>query len=225
MSYYNSFSMSERIKYTLKQLKRPDKFRQMAIDMLEKSQNYFDKIVYGFIILILILIAIYFININRHKNMLEANKMFETGLEEYNSGKIDQALDTFGKIEDKYPGQKSASLAMYYSGLINFDIANFEKSADILTGYLNKAGKDKLLRESSLFTIGLSYFNLGKWDDAIKYLSQLENKNSPYESKAMLHIGMAYENKGNFDKSEEYYKKVLNDNTNNIPGGSVPQPR
>lgn len=217
--------MSERIKYTIKQLKRPDKFRQMAIDLLEKGQHYFDKIVYGFIILILVLIAFYFISISRHKTMLEANRMFESGLEQYNSGKIDDALDTFNKIEEKYPSQKSSLLAMYYSGLINFDIANYEKSADILKGYLDKAGNDKLLTDSSLFTIGLSYFNLGKWDEAIKYLSKLENSNSPYESKAMLHIGMAYENKGDFDKSEQYYKKVLNKNAaNNVPGGPLPQP-
>lgn len=201
--------MSERIKYTLKQLKRPDKFRQYALELLEKSPRYFNKILYGFIILILFLVVLYIVSINRETQKLEANQMFQQALTQYDSGQIEQALGTFGTLNEKYPGQKSAKLAVYYSGMINYEIGNYEESAEMLTNYLNEGTNDKLLKDSAIFTIGLSHFNMENWDQAIEMLNELENQQSPYERKALLHIGMAYEKKGEFDKSEEYFKKVL----------------
>lgn len=201
--------MSERIKYTLKQLKRPDKFRQYAIELLEKSPQYFNKILYGTVIVILALVALYIVHVNKQANTNEANAIFQDAMSHYNSGQIEQALTTFSELNEKYPGQKSAELGIYYTGIINYEIGNYEESAESLTKYLNQGHDDALLKQSALFTIGLSHFNLGNWDQSIESLTELENQQSPYERKALLHIGLAYEKKGEYDRSEEYFKKVL----------------
>lgn len=204
--------MSERIKYTIKQLKQPDKFRQLAMDVIEKIPENFNKIVYGCVILVLALVAIYIVNINKQSQRMEANKIFQQGLAEYDSGQIEQALGTFRELREQYPGQKTAKLGVYYSGMINYEIGNYEESIQMLSGYLDKGTDDPLLRNSSVFTIGLAHFNMENWDEAIDTLSRLEGLETPYKRKALLHIGMAYEKKEQFDKSEQYFKRVLEEN-------------
>lgn len=204
--------MSERIKYTIKQLKRPDKFRQFAMDVIEKIPENFNKIVYGCIIMVLALVAIYIVNINKESHKLEANNIFQQGLAQYDSGQIEQALSTFRELREQYPGQKTAKLAIYYSGMINYEIGNYEESIELLTSYLDEGTDDALLKNSSIFTIGLAHFSMENWDESIETLSRLEDQESPYKRKSLLHIGMAYEKKEQFDKSEQYFKRVLEQN-------------
>lgn len=205
--------MSERIKYTLKQLKQPDRFRQFALNVIQKIPENFNKILYGIVIVILALIAIYIVSANREAQRMDASQIFDEGLDQYNSGRIEEALGTFSELNEKYPGLKPSKVAVYYSGIINYEIGNYEESIELLNNFLDKNPNDNLLVNSSLFTIGLSYFNLENWDKAIETLSELEDKQSPYQSKALLHIGMAYEKKGESVRSEEYYKRVLEQNT------------
>ena len=47
--------MSEKIKYTVKELKQPDKFRQFVGDLVELASENFNKILYGIGALVVLL--------------------------------------------------------------------------------------------------------------------------------------------------------------------------
>lgn len=201
--------MSEKIKYTQKDLKKPDKFAERVLYVIEQIPNYYNIILYGIFILIISLVLVYIISVNREARTLEASKLFDESLQKYESGQILEALGSFSELREEYSGKKPAILATYYSGLISYDIGDYEASIELLDEYIRKGTGDELLRQSAIFTKGLAYFNLEKWEEAVSTLSRLEGVNSPYERKAMLHVGLALENTGEHEKAEEYFRDVL----------------
>ena len=93
--------------------------------------------------------------------------------------------------------------------MVNYDLEKYEETISSLVEYLDDSPKNQLLEDSANFTIGLSYYNLEKWQDSEKYLSKLQNSGSPYEKQANVNLALAYEKLGQFDKAEDIYKNVL----------------
>lgn len=206
--------MAPKIKYTIKELRKPDKFREFVAELLEKSSNNFNKILYYVAGIIVVLIILFLITSYNERKSQRAYKSFENAITQYNEGQIPEAQESFSKLISEYPNGKSSKLAQYYSGVINFDIGEYEKSIEQLKSFISKASSYELLKDSANLTIGLSYFNLQNWQEAVEYLSKLINSGSPYEKQAKIHLGLSYEKLGQYDKAEEIYKNFLITNTN-----------
>jgi len=177
--------MGEKIKYTIKELKQPDKFRQFISDLVDTAAENFNKILYAVGGIVVLLLVIYMASSHQEKKAQIAGEMFEGALVQYNSGNIQPALEGFATLIKEHPSQQSAKLALYYTGILNYD----------------------------LFTIGLSFYNLENWQESEKYLSKLQNSGSPYERQANINLGLAYEKMGQFEKAEDIYKNFLNNAT------------
>ena len=63
---------------------------------------------------------------------------------------------------------------------------------------------------------GVSYLNLKKYDDAIKFLDKFSSKDDFLSSEAIGLIGDAYSQKNDNNKALEYYEKAANNNTNEL---------
>lgn len=207
--------MAEKIKYTQKELKKPDKFRQFATDLLDQSSKNFNKILYFIAGIMVVIIILFVISSSKEKRTMLANELFEKTLVQYNKGEITKAIDYFTRLVEEYPNEKAAKLSRYYLGIINFDIGEYEKSIDSLNDFINNASSYDLLKDSANLNIGLAYYNLGNWQEAVTYFSKLENTDSPYKEQASIHLGLSYEKLGQFDKAEEIYKNYLNVNNSN----------
>ena len=188
--------MSEKIKYTIKELKQPDKFRQFISDLVDTAAENFNKILYAVGGIVVILMVIYLVSSHKEKKAQIAGEMFENALVQYNSGNIEPALEGFATLIKEHPSQQSAKLALYYSGILNYDLGEYEKTVTSLEEYLNDSPDNKLLEDSANFTLGLSYYNLENWQEAEKYLSRLQNTGSPYEKQANINLGLTYEKAG-----------------------------
>ena len=173
--------MSEKIKYTIKELKQPDKFRQFIGELVEIASANFNKILYAIGAVFVVLIIIYIVSSQQEKKEQIAGTMFESALSDFNQGNTDMALQGFSELIDEHPSQQSAKLARYYTGAINYDLGQYEKTIEDLQGFLNSSPDNKLLEDSANFTIGLAYYNLEKWQESADYLSKLQNSGSPYE--------------------------------------------
>ena len=204
--------MSEKIKYTQKELKQPDKFRSFIINLVDKAADNFNKILYAFGSLVVILIIVYVFTSYQNKQRDLAGTKLESALALYNEGNTEEALTGFANLTSEYPNQEAAKLAIYYSGNIYYDSEQYEKSIDEMTKYLNSSPKSKLLEDSANLTIGLSYYNMKKWQDAVNYLTKVQNPGSPYERQAKINLGLSYEKLGQFQKAQELYKDVLSEN-------------
>lgn len=205
--------MGEKIKYTIKELKQPDKFRQFISDLTDTAAANFNKILYAVGGIVVMLIVIYLVNSHQEKKAQVAGTMFENALVQYNSGNIEPALDGFANLIKEHPSQQSAKLAQYYTGILNYDLGQYEKTIASLNEYLNDSPDNQLLVDSANFTIGLSYYNLENWQESEKFLSKLQNSGSPYEKQANINLGLAYEKMGEYDKAENIYKNFLNNQT------------
>ncbi len=205
--------MGEKIKYTIKELKQPDKFRQFISDLTDTAAANFNKILYAVGGIFVMLIVIYLVNSHQEKKEQVAGTMFENALVQYNTGNIEPALEGFAALIKEHPSQQSAKLAMYYTGILNYDLGQYEKTISSLNEYLNDSPDNQLLEDSANFTIGLSYYNLENWQESEKYLSKLQNSGSPYEKQANINLGLAYEKMGQYDKAENIYKNFLNNQT------------
>lgn len=205
--------MSEKIKYTIKELKQPDKFRQFVGDLLDLASENFNKILYAIGAVVVLLLVIYMVSSSQEKKQQLAGGMFEEALSQFNEGKIDTALLGFSNLVEEYPSQQSAKLARYYTGIINYDLGQYEKTVEDLKSYLDNSPKNQLLEESANFTIGLAYYNLKNWEESVNYLSKLQDSGSPYEKQANINLGLAYEKLGQYDRAEEIYKQFLSNET------------
>ena len=216
--------MSRKIKVTQKELKSPDKFREAVSNTILFLSDNYKKIL--LVISGVIIIAITaFVIINRlEKENLEANSEFSEASKLYSSGNSQEALSKFLAVREKYPDTRISTLALYYAGSINYELGNYEQSISLLNDFMNSDVNDQTLRDAAYLTLGLSSFNLGKWQEAVDYLSELNKDGGPYENQARLHIGMSLEKLGRSNEAEEIYKQILNEQTANNPGLKVNQP-
>lgn len=208
--------MAEKIKFTRKDLRKPDKIRELLANALENASRHFNKIAIGIVILVLFFIVGYFISSGDDKKELLASKQFDTALQAYNSGQTLEAIDMFKQLYNDYPKKKIAKIGLYYTGIINYEIENYDESINNLKNFLDSNLDEEFFNDSAYLTLGLANFNLEKWDESIDYLSKVDNQSSPYFEQAKLHQGLSYEKKGDFEKSKEIFNKVLVNRNNRL---------
>ena len=216
--------MSRKIKVTQKELKSPDKFREAVSNTILFLSDNYKKILLVISGVIIIAITAFVIINGLEKENLEANSEFSEASKLYSSGNSQEALSKFLAVREKYPDTRISTLALYYAGSINYELGNYEQSISLLNDFMNSDVNDQTLRDAAYLTLGLSSFNLGKWQEAVDYLSELNKDGGPYENQARLHIGMSLEKLGRSNEAEEIYKQILDEQTANNPGLKVNQP-
>lgn len=118
------------------------------------------------------------------------------------------------------PRQEKANSEMFmaekYFGEQNYEVAlngdgNSLGFLDIIDNYKNtKAGK------ISNYYAGISYLNVGDYDNAIKYLSKFKSKDQYVFGLSRAAIGDAYMEKNEIGKAIEYYKKAVSIKPNKV---------
>lgn len=201
----------EKIKYTPKELKQPDKFTSFIITLVDKAEKHFKKIIYGFVIALLALTTVVVIGFYQDKKSDSAGAEFAKALELYNSGNAEEAISRFSDIFSKYPNEQSAKLSMYYSATIYYDSEQYEKSIEKMQTYLDSNPDSQTLKDSGNLIVGLAYYNLQKWEDAARFLSRIDGSNSLYKKSAKVNLALAYEKMGDDQKAAEIYKLILSD--------------
>ena len=207
--------MAEKIKYTEKELKQPDKF----VGAIERAVNFagdHSRVLLALVVsIVVVLVGAYYINTSAENKAYDANIMFDEALELYKTGNEDEALAAFKEMVDKYPGEKISSIAVYYSGLINYNIGNYEESRRLLSEFLASDVNDRMLRDSAILTQGLASYSEGNWNQAIEYLTKLDSgTGSPYVAMGKLHLAFSYQRSGQPQKANEVYKEMYE----SVPG-------
>ncbi len=205
--------MAKRVKVTKKELKQPDRFRQIAAEAILWMQKNYRRIVATALGIVLI-IAVSFIYLHlKQQKVLQANIEFKKIISTYESNQTtENSIDTLKKLEslrNSYSDTPIAHLSLYYSGVISFDMGKYEQSIGFFKDYLSSDVPDEMLKNSALLSIGLGYFNLKKWNEAIEYLSKVNAPGTSFNTQARLHIGLAYEKLGEYEKASNIYQDTL----------------
>jgi tetratricopeptide (TPR) repeat protein len=207
--------MAEKIKYTEKELKQPDRF----VGAIESAVNFagdHSRLLLAVVgAIIVILVGAYFINITTENKAFDANIMFNEALDLYNEGNEEEALAGFLETAETYSGESISNIAIYYAGLINYNLGNYEDSRQLLSEFLASDVKERMLRDSAILTQGLASYSEGNWTQAIEYLTKLESgTGSPYETMGKLHLAFSYQRSGQPQKANEVYKDMYE----SVPG-------
>lgn len=207
--------MAEKIKYTEKELKQPDRF----VGAIESAVNFagdHSRVLLAVVgAVIVILVGAYFMNTSAENKAFEANIMFDEALDLYNSGNEEEALAMFLETAEKYSDENISNIAVYYAGLINYNMGNYEESRQLLSKFLSSDVQESMLRDSALLTQGLASYSEGDWTQAIEYLTKIETgTGSPYETMGKLHLAFSYQRSGQLQKANEVYEDMYE----SVPG-------
>jgi|GEM_PF-664976 len=207
--------MAEKIKYTEKELKQPDRFVGAIESAVNFAGGHSRLLLAAVVAVIVVLVGAYFMNTSAENKVFEANMMFDDALELYNEGKEKEALPVFLETAEKYSGEKISNIAVYYAGIINYNMGNYEESRRLLSEFLASDVKESMLRDSAILTQGLASYSEGNWAQAIEYLTKLKvGTGSPYETMGRLHLAFSYQRSGQPQKANEIYKDMYE----SVPG-------
>ena len=109
------------------------------------------------------------------------------------------------KSNDRYSEDLS-----YFQADMNFKLGNFEKA--IALGKEQLQSSNRLERSQLNKIIGESYFNLDKYDEAIKYLKEYNGQRGRWNNTDYYQLGYAYYKQGDFEKAIAEFNKIIDGN-------------
>lgn len=198
-----------KIKYTPKELKRPDRFRGFLAESLEDLSRNFNKILAVVGVVAAGLLAAYLLSSQEDKKDFLANERFRKALESYENGEMEASVSELKAIREEYPKADISALALYQMGMISYRQEKFQEAIDNLSLFLKKSDiEDAVIRDGANLIIGLSDFRLEKWDESVKHLSEVDDRESPYYDQARRHLGIVYEKRGEKEKAERIWRDL-----------------
>lgn len=200
-----------KIKYTTKELKRPDRFREFLAESLEGLSHYFNKILIGIGVIVVVLLGVCFASSQQEEKDLLANKQFQKALKSYDEGEMKNSLSQLQTLREEHPEADVSVLALYQMGMISYKLGNHEEAIKYLEFFLDEGPEDDIFRDGANVVIGLSYFKLEKWDKSIEYFSEVDGSTSPYYIQARRHLSLVYEKTKEPEKAEKIRKETLDE--------------
>ena len=197
-----------KIKYTTKELKRPDKFREILVESLEGLSEYFNKILIGIGVIVVALLAVCFVSSQQEEKDLLANEQLRKAIESYNSGEMETSLSQFQILHEEHSGTEVSVLALYQMGMINYQLGNFEEAIKHLELFLDDDPEDGIFRDGANLVMGLSAFKLEKWDKSKEHFSEVDGSGSPYYVQARRQLSLVYEKTGEPEKAEKIRSEI-----------------
>ena len=140
----------------------------------------------------------------------ESSVNYLKGIAAMGLGKYDEAESEFQKVLAS--GDQSLSTKVYLNRVRNYFLAErYNEAVQAGEQYLSKLSpdKDKVIYSEMLDKIGLSYFRLGKYDQARAYYSKIASMKG-YEVYGKFQIADSYYNEKNYEKAASLYKEVYN---------------
>ena len=198
-----------KIKYTTKELKRPDRFRELLAESLEGLSHYFNKILIGVGVIVVVLLGVCFASSQQEEKDLLANEQFQKAIKSYDDGEMKNSLSQLQTLREEHPKADLSVLALYQMGTISYKLENYEEAIKYLELFLDEDPEDDIFRDGAYVVTGLSYFKLEQWDNSIEYLSEVDRSTSPYYVQARRHLSLVYEKTGEPEKAEKIRKETL----------------
>ena len=200
-----------KIKYTTKELKRPDRFREFLAESLEDLSKYFNKILIGIGIIVVAMLGVCFTSSQQEEKNLIANEQLQKALKSYDDGEMENSLSQLQTLREEHAKADVSLLALYQMGMINYKLGNFEEATKHLELFLDEDPEDDIFRDGANLVIGLSAFKLEKWDKSREHLSEVDGRTSPYYVQARRQLSLVYEKSGEPEKAEKIRSETPSD--------------
>ncbi|WP_434036723.1 tetratricopeptide repeat protein [Formosa sp. 4Alg 33] len=136
-----------------------------------------------------------------------AQAKYYIGYMAYQSDDAGQANQYFDQVKDQ---SKYKEKMTYYKADLNFKLGNFEEAIALAKEQIPYSNREE---ESELNKIvGESYFNLGKYDEAIPYLTLYTGKRGKWSNTDYYQLGYAYYKQNDYDRAISEFNKIISGN-------------
>lgn len=95
----------------------------------------------------------------------------------------------------------------YYQADLNFKLGNFDEAIALAQKQLPKSDRKEVSELNKI--IGESYFNLGKYEQAIPYLKKYRGKRGRYSNTDYYLIGYSYYKQGDYEQAIGQFNKII----------------
>ncbi|SDH99145.1 tetratricopeptide repeat protein [Winogradskyella thalassocola] len=126
------------------------------------------------------------------------------GFMAYQGDDYDKANEYFDQVSDN---EKYKEKLSYYQADLNFKLGKFEKAIELAEAQLAKSNAAEKSELSKI--IGESYFNLGKYAEAIPYLKEYKGKDRKWNNTDYYQLGYAYYKQNDFESAISEFNKII----------------
>ncbi|MBT8319992.1 MAG: tetratricopeptide repeat protein, partial [Gramella sp.] len=122
----------------------------------------------------------------------------------YEGDDYEEANEYFEEVKgnDRYSEDLS-----YFQADMNFKLGNFEKAIEQALEQLPKANRQEIPQLNKI--IGESYFNLGKYEEAIPYLKGYTGLRGKWNNTDYYQLGYAYYKQGDYEAAINEFNKIV----------------
>lgn len=142
---------------------------------------------------------------------------FQRGVQLFNTGKYDLAIDNFRKSLNTNINQEFTTRARFWLGEAYFQIGEYPRAIDFYDAFMVSPGATKLdIYQLAMYNLGYSYFRLKFYDNAVNSFKQFTGRpgkgGDAYVADAMIRIGDCYFITKNYSQAISYYDQAVNRN-------------
>ena len=133
-----------------------------------------------------------------------AQAKYYLGYIAYEGDDYEEANEYFEEVKgnDRYTEDLS-----YFQADMNFKLGNFEKAIEQGLEQLPKSNRQEIPQLNKI--IGESYFNLGKYEEAIPYLKEYNGLRGKWNNTDYYQLGYAYYKQGNYEAAINEFNKIV----------------
>ena len=133
-----------------------------------------------------------------------AQAKYYLGFIAYEGDEYEEANELFESVKDE---ERYAEGLSYYQADMNFKLGKFQEAIDMgLEQYENSSPME---RSELSKIIGESYFNLGKYKEAIPYLTEYKGKRGKWSNTDYYLLGYAYYKQKDFESAIGEFNKIV----------------
>ncbi len=122
----------------------------------------------------------------------------------YEGDDYEEANELFEEVKDE---ERYAEGLSYYQADMNFKLGNFQKAIDMGKEQYDSSSPKEKSELSKI--IGESYFNLGKYAEAIPYLKDYKGKRGKWNNTDYYLLGYAYYKQGEYQNAINEFNKII----------------
>ncbi|MFH2012837.1 MAG: tetratricopeptide repeat protein [Pseudomonadota bacterium] len=214
--------MAKKIKIPKKKIsKEADEFISTTSKIIAYAVENKNRLLVGTAALLVIILLFIGWKLYSNKTENEASDLYYKAVKYYHSrDKTDKtakddkerynlSLNKLKNVIDKYPRTNAASMALFYSGHIYYQLDQFDKSIKSYQDFLKKTSSDNPLNAFANNGIGYAYEAKEDYKNALIYYRKLlDGDDNPIAELAYYNVGRCYEELGENDKAIEAYQKL-----------------
>lgn len=143
---------------------------------------------------------------------------FQRGVQLFNAGRYDQAVDNFRKTLGNNLIQDLTTHTKFWMGETYFRLGDYPRAIDYYDDFMLTQGATKFNEyQLTKYNLGYAYFKMKYYDNAVIAFQQFASRpgagNDAFVADALVRIGDCYFITNNFEQAVDYYEQAVRRNS------------